>query len=115
MAQKTFGVIQSIEGDFLIAQTNHPAFKDEVFELLPKNYVKMDYTHIKHIAMDENPLKHWEEIRGLFSTMDGEILRYILHAKTPLEKFIRFELASRGFDENHIWCGFEKAQEIWLK
>lgn len=115
VAQKTFGVNQSIEGDFLITDTNHPALKDEVFELLPENYVKMGYSHIKHIAMDENPLRHWEEIRGIFSVLDGEILRYILHAKIPLEKLIRYELASRGFNENHLWCGFEKASDIWLK
>jgi hypothetical protein len=47
--------------------------------------------------------------------MDGKILRYILYAKIPLEKLIRFELAGRGFDENHRWVGFEKAHEIWLQ
>jgi hypothetical protein len=47
--------------------------------------------------------------------MDGKILRYILYAKIPLEKLIRFELAGRGFDENHRWVGFEKANEIWLQ
>ncbi len=65
--------------------------------------------------MDEDPLHHFEEIRGMFSVMDGEILRFILEAKIPLEKFIRYELASRGFDKDHKWVGFEKVEEIWLK
>lgn len=80
-----------------------------------KKYRNMKYSDIQKIAQDKNPLKHWEIIRGLFSVMDGEVLRYMLHAKIPLEKFIRYELASRGFDKNHQWCGFEKAKEIWLK
>jgi len=63
--------------------------------------------------MDKNVLFHWEHIIGMFSVADGEILRYILHTKIPLEKLIRHELAGRGYDENHRWCGFEKAKEIW--
>lgn len=69
-----------------------------------KNYAKMKYQHIGKIAQDDEPLYHWEEIRGLFSSFDGELLRHILHAKIPLEKFIRYELAS---------CGFEEAKQIW--
>ncbi len=112
---KTFGVIQSIEGDYIVSDINHPSFKDEVFETLPKDYADMTYNHIKHIGMDENPLTHFEEIKGMFSVMHGEVLRYILSHKIPLEKFIRLELANRGHDENHYWVGFKKAEEIWLK
>ncbi len=75
----------------------------------------MDYKHIRQISMDEDPLNHWEEIRGMFSVMDGEILRYILEANIPLEKFIRNELANRGYDKDHQWVGFDKAEQIWLK
>ena len=32
----------------------------------------------------------------MLSITDGEILRFILHTKLPLEKMIRYELASRG-------------------
>jgi hypothetical protein len=74
----------------------------------------MSYDEIRHIRMDKEPLPHLEALMSHFSTMDGEILRYILYAKIPLEKLIRFELADRGFDENHRWIGFEKANEIWL-
>jgi len=83
----------------------HPLFED---------YLNMDYDHISLIAQDDNPLTHWEEIKGMFSSLDGEILRFILAKKIPLEKFIRHELASRGHDENHQWCGIDKAKEIWL-
>lgn len=112
---KTFGVIQSIEGDYLISDINHPSLKGETFEVLPKDYSNMTYTHIRHIGMDENPLTHFEEIKGMFSTMHGEILRFILSHKIPLEKFIRNELASRGHDEDHKWVGFDKAIRIWLR
>lgn len=84
-------------------------------DILPKNYENLTYDEIRRLYVDENLPRHWEELKGSLSTMDGEILRFILHAKIPLEKLIRFELASRGHDENHRFCGFEKAQEIWLK
>ncbi len=64
--------------------------------------------------MDEDPLPFWEELTGVFAIMDGELLRYILHSKIPLEKLIRFELAARGFDKNHRWVGFSKSFKIWL-
>ena len=51
----------------------------------------------------------------MISEMDGEILRFILKYKMPIERFIRYELASRGYDENHQWVGFEKAKAIWLQ
>jgi len=89
--------------------------KISFLDILPKDYAEMSFENIRHIRMDHDPLPHWEEIFGEFTTMDGEILRYILHAKIPLDKLIRHELASRGYDENHRWCGFKKAKEIWLK
>ena len=88
---------------------------EDIPSLLPKDYSQMNYTQIRYIRMDDNPLPHWEELIGFFATMDGELLRFMLHAKIPLEKLIRYELAIRGFDKNHIWCGFEKAENIWLK
>ena len=75
----------------------------------------MTYKHIASIGMDEDPLKHWEEIRRMVSVVDGEILRFVLAKNVPLEKLIRFELACRGYDKDHKWVGFEKAQKVWLK
>jgi hypothetical protein len=46
---------------------------------------------------------------------DGEILRFIISHKVPLDKIIRHELACRGYDQNSRWCGFEEARKIWLK
>jgi len=112
---KTLGVIESIEGDYIIISPEHPTFKDDGFETLPKHYKKMDYDHIKSIYTDVDPLSHWEEIKGMFSVMDGEVLRFILHYNVPLKRFIRYELACRGFDKDHKWCGFDKAKKIWLK
>ncbi len=110
----SFGAVKS-KDDYLVTNKKHRSLSNRTFEVLPKDYSNMDYEHIQQIASDEDPLLHWEEIRGMFSVLDGEILRYILHVKIPLEKFIRHELASRGFDKDHKWCGFEKAEEIWLK
>ncbi|MCR9171526.1 MAG: hypothetical protein NXI10_03475 [bacterium] len=84
-----------------------------VIHPLTTSYAEMDYDHIDTIAQDTNPLDHWAEIRGAFSTMDGEVLRFILAMDIPLNKFIRQELAARGYDENHNWVGFEKAKKIW--
>lgn len=80
----------------------------------PQNYKQMSYEHIKGIASEHNPLNHWEEIRGLFSTCNGEFLRFILKYQIPLDKLIRYELASRGYDQEANWVGFSKAEEIWL-
>lgn len=112
---KQFGAIQSVEGDFFIVSPSHPYFIGEEFEILPTDYSNMDFKEIAAIFTDIEPLAHFEQIKGMVSIMDGEVLRFILKYNVPLEKFIRYELASRGYDENHLWCGFEKAEEIWLK
>ena len=85
------------------------------FEKMPRDYSELNYDMIRHIKMDENPLPHWEHLTGTFAIMDGELLRFILYSNIPLEKLIRYELANRGYDENHRWCRFDKANEIWLK
>ena len=75
----------------------------------------MDYKQVRNTCMDVDPLAHFEAIQGMISLMNGGILRFILKYKVPLERFIRYELACRGYDENHLWCGMDKAKEIWLK
>lgn len=112
---RDFGVVQSSQGDCLVIEHPHASFSESEFEPLPDDYSQMDYSHIKRIGMDEDPLMHWEEIKGMISTMHGEVLRFILKYNVPMKKFIRFELANRGHDKNHKWVGFEKAKEIWLK
>ena len=82
--------------------------------VLPKNYEAMPYQAIQQIRSDHDPLQHWEELSGMMSTASGELLRFILHYKVPLEKWIRYELAARGYDENYQWLGFEQAGIIWL-
>jgi len=116
IANIKFGVIHGPDNNWAVLEV---ATSDEIempfLDILPKDLSEMSYDHIRHIRMDKEPLPHWEEITGMISTMDGEILRYLLHSKIPLEKLIRHELASRGFDKNHRWIGFDKANEIWLK
>ena len=110
-----YGVVLSSKGDYMVIETDHASFSKKEFEPLPLDYITMDYKHIQHIRMDDDPLSHWEEIAGMFSVAHGETLRFILSTKIPLEKFIRYELACRGYDKNFQWVGFEKSQEIWLK
>ena len=111
-----FGVLYGPDNNWAVCEE---ATADEMemtfLDILPKDYTQMTYDDIRHIRMDKDSLSHWESIFGMFSVADGEILRYLLHAKIPLEKLIRHELADRGYDKNHRWCGFDKANEIWLK
>lgn len=111
-----FGVIHGPEDNWaVLEQATSQEMEIPFLEILPKDYSELSYDAMRHIRMDRNPLAHFEELFGIFSTLDGELLRFIIHANIPLEKIIRFELAGRGYDKNHRWCGFEKAQEIWLK
>jgi len=116
IANIKFGVIHGPDNNWaVLEEATSEEMEMPFLKILPKDLSEMSYDHIRHIRMDREPLPHWEEITGMISTMDGEIIRYLLHSKIPLEKLIRHELASRGFDKNHRWCGFDKASEIWLK
>ena len=84
-------------------------------DILPENHSHVSYRELDVIRQDQEPLPFWESILGIITVTDGEILRYILENKIPLDKIIRHELAGRGYDENHRWCGFDKAREIWLQ
>lgn len=61
----------------------------------------MTYDDIRHIKMQYDPLRYWEDLTETFSAMDGELLCFLIHTKISLEKLIRHELAGRGYDENH--------------
>jgi len=115
IANIPFGVIKFKNQFAVLEQNTACEMNAELLDVLPNNLSKLSYDDLRHIRMDKDPLPHWEKITGMFSVMDGEVLRYILHTKIPLEKLIRFELAGRGYDKNHRWCGFDKAAEIWLK
>ena len=115
IAKIQFGIIPHPNNKWAVCEeATANEMKMPFIDILPKDYAKMDYDKIRQLRMENDPLPHLEEISGLFSTIDGEILRFILHSKIPLEKLIRFELAGRGYDENHRWCGFTKSFEIWL-
>jgi hypothetical protein len=111
---RKFGVVQDKKTKlFQVIEkvTNHKPKTLAQYE----NYSQMSYEQIQVITSDVDPLSHWEEIMGMFSVADGELLRFILLYKIPLDKIIRYELAARGHDQNHLWVGYKKAQEIWLK
>lgn len=113
---KEYGVIHGPDNDWACIEKEVSEEMEIPFlDILPKDLSQMSYTDIEKIRVNNSIPAHWEIILGMFSVSDGEILRFILQTKIPLEKFIRYELASRGFDENHQWCGFDKAEKIWLK
>lgn len=110
-----FGVLHESDENYAVVHQSTAEYPEMEFRFaLPEDYQGMTYEKIQLIRTDEDPLAHWEELMGAFSVMDGELLRFILHYKIPLKKIIRYELASRGHDEDHRWVGFEKAKELWL-
>ena len=84
-------------------------------DIIPANYSKMGYEHLASIFSDSDPLPHMEDIRGMFSILNNQILLFILKEKLPLEKFIKKELASRGYDNHNLFIGFKAAEKLWLK
>lgn len=110
-----YAVVETAKGEYIVCQTDDTKYVDATFEVLAKDHSKMDYEHIGQIRSDYDPLSHWEEIAGMFSVVHGEVLRFILFANVPLERFIRYELAGRGYDKEFKWVGFETAETIWLK
>jgi hypothetical protein len=67
------------------------------------------------MGQDTDLLSHWESLLGTFSVMEGELLRFILAYKIPLEKIVRHELGNRGFDHNSEWIGFKASEKLWNK
>jgi hypothetical protein len=111
-----FGVLHRPDNNWAVCEeATAQEMEIEFLDILPKDYSEMTYDDIRHIRMDSDSLPSWDKIIGLFSIANGEILRFILQAKIPLERLIRHELAGRGYDENHRWIGFGKASDIWLK
>ena len=108
------GVVQSCHGDYLVVARGHPSFEDQEFEALPDTYSSMDYTKIASIKMQQDSLEHWNGLSGMLQNAQGELLRFILEKQVPIEKWIRYELACRGYNKNCQWVGFNKAKEIWL-
>ena len=115
IAKIKFGVIDFPKGKWsVLEEATSKEMGIPFLDKLPQDHSIIDYNEIRHIKIDHDPLPHLEELTGVFAVMDGELLRFLLHAKIPLEKLIRHELASRGYDENHRWVGFDKATDIWL-
>lgn len=111
-----FGIIDGPDNNFAVCEQATADEMDMTFlDILPKNHSQLSYKQLDVIRQDQEPLPFWESIVGIVSIVDGEILRYILENEIPLNKIMRHELALRGFDKNHRWCGFNNARKIWLK
>lgn len=113
--QKTFSVINIPESNYLVIPTKSLTKRNLALTGKPHDYFDMSFNDLKKMKSDIDPLWHWEEIIGMFSVADGEILRFLLRYRVPIQKIIALELANRGYDENNHWVGFEKAEGIWLK
>lgn len=110
-----FGVLNGPNKNWAVCeQATVDEMEMSFLKILPKDYSELSYRKLDIIRQEQEPLPFWESIVGMVSVTDGEILRFILENKIPLDKIIRHELALRGFDKNHRWCGFEKARDIWL-
>lgn len=112
---KKFVVYDGYEDNYAVSDllTAQEMEMDNHFYPLAENYKNLSYERLEAIAKDSDMLQHWEDLLGRFATMEGELLRFILHYRIPLEKLIRHELANRGFDKNHQWVGFDASKEIW--
>ena len=109
-----FCVVTHPDNKWAVCEESFAQDMEFLQEVIPNDYTSLSYDVISHIRMDTNPLLVWEEVFGIFSVADGNILRFILHSNIPIEKLIRYELACRGHDKNTNWVGFDKAKEIWL-
>lgn len=116
VANIRFGVITETTSKFAVCEeATAKEMKQKFLDILPKDYSDISYRKIDFWAMDSQPLPHLQMLRGLLYVFDDELLRFIIHAKVPINKLIRHELSGRGFDENHRWCGYDRSREIWLK
>ncbi len=114
--KERFAVVNGPEDDFVVMHQTDALENDfSIIDGLSTDYADMAFKHIESIRTDSDPLKHWEDIMGEFAIMDGEILRFILKVKIPLERLIRYELAIRGYDQDGRWIGFEASKKLWLK
>ena len=116
IANITFGIINGPDKNYAVCEeATAEEMELRFLDILPSDYSDLNYKQLDVIRQDQELLPFWESIIGIVSVVEGDILRFILDKKIPLDKIIRHELALRGFDKNHRWCGFDKARDIWLE
>lgn len=110
-----FVVYDGPTGNYAISdlQTANQMEMELHFYPLPDSYRNLSYKRLQAISKNLDMLKHWEDLLGKFMVMEGELLRFMLRYQIPLEKIIRHELSTRGFDENNRWVGFDASRKIW--
>ena len=80
---------------------------------VPTDYRDMGYGAIHDIRCDADSLDHWEQVAGMVSVVDSEILRFLIICRVPIEKFMRHEPVIRGGGEYGNSVRFERTDEIW--
>lgn len=114
---KRFVVFDGPENNFAVADKETWEDLDIApnYYALPETYENLSFSELKTIARDTDMLPVWEELLGKCQVMEGEILRFILKYKIPLEKIIRHELGNRGFDQDANWIGFDESKILWMR
>ncbi|WP_233899285.1 hypothetical protein [Tenacibaculum piscium] len=51
-------------------------------DILSKDYSEMKYDDIRHIKKQYDYLRHWEDLTGIFSVIDGEFTFFSSHQNT---------------------------------
>ncbi|MFC4634639.1 hypothetical protein ACFO3O_12010 [Dokdonia ponticola] len=74
---KEYGVVESIIHDYAVIPKIYPIVSGQAFEVLPDSYTSLSYDRIAEIFTDRNSLWFWEELQGMFSTANGELLRFV--------------------------------------
>lgn len=109
-----FGVVDGPESYSAVNQAMADELEVSFFQDLEEDIEHVSYPQLKAVAKAQEPAPFWEALLGSFSTLDSAVLRFVLEHKVPLEKLIRLELAHRGVDKQGDWCGFDRAERIWL-
>lgn len=116
ITNEKFVVYQDSNNDYIVSDLKTVKEMESTPYCYPlvESYTDLSYERLNSLIKDEKMLKHWEELLGKFSVMEGELLRFIIQYQIPVDKIIRHELGTRGFDQNQQWVGFEESREIWL-
>lgn len=114
--EKLFTVIEKHHSHYVALELPHGFKRQKGVVKIPDTYYEnLDFEHIRNVYKDRDPSIIMESIKGAFSTMSNQELLFILTKKIPIEKFIKMELANRGFNHHNEWVGFKEAERIWCK
>lgn len=114
LGNTSFGVIQIDQEEYrIIDKVDAKEAELNFTEHLPDNYEMLTFDQIELIR-ESNVLPHFENLKEFTSNLDIELLMFLTLKNFPMEKWLRYELASRGYDENLIYIGDRQARKKWI-